>query len=393
MKNETPVIYSNSLNEISFRGLRPVDMDLFWAIASKIRDEGTRELYFTRSEIQALANYTGTKNRTVKDFIKDMETMSRKLSGLYTTLRKECGGFTLFVLFPEFDVTAEGVRLEVSKRFAPWFNEITGGFTRFELEAIISLKSGYSKELFRHLMQFKSTGFMRWSPEQLRERLAIPKSYKSEDINKRVLNPALKELTAKDELGNKLFKTLNLKKVKGGYRNLQIVAYEFHFTPQTDKLLPKEEAGQTFEEKAAIKNHFGNENASEAHKNLKKRLKLAKNKGNLPKQKEAPAVVEAPEPQELSPEDQAKIEEMKTLQQKILSGDGRNAKATAFEVQKHENGGMTFTKKPAPELVEVPEEDFEDYSQYDEGRLNPYLQDVTTKEAIAKEFDEGGKRK
>ena len=69
-------------------------------------------------------------------------------------------------------------------------NSIGTNFTRFELENVTKLTSGYSKELYRQLMQHRDgkTRKGAWfvKVEDFREVLAIPKSYKMSAIDLRV---------------------------------------------------------------------------------------------------------------------------------------------------------------------------------------------------------------
>ncbi|WP_215597711.1 replication initiation protein [Bacillus mycoides] len=256
MANEI-VRYHNEMNNVPLRNLRPVDMDLFWALASKVKDKGGETIYFSREEIISLANYD-KRNSTIKTFKEDMYVMSEKVMSLKTHLVKENGGFVMFVLFPTFDVDDNGVTVEVSRFFQPWFNNLLGNgqFTRFELDTILSLRSSYSKELFRYLMQFKSSGFWKVSLDDFREKMSVPKSYKISHIDQKILTIVQKELTEKDELGNSILKFLSIEKVKKGkYTTAPVTGFEFSFKVCENKILSKNEEDD-YVKKTAIKHDF-----------------------------------------------------------------------------------------------------------------------------------------
>ncbi|GAA7840027.1 hypothetical protein JP0186_07070 [Helicobacter pylori] len=67
-------------------------------------------------------------------------------------------------------------------------------FTSFNLLEFQQVRGKYAKTLYRLLKQYKSTGILSVEWTQFRELLDIPKDYKMENIDQKVLTPALKEL-------------------------------------------------------------------------------------------------------------------------------------------------------------------------------------------------------
>ena len=74
-------------------------------------------------------------------------------------------------------------------------NEITKNFTVFELQEFSSLKSTYSKQMYRQLKQWKKKGEKEYSVAEFRELLSIPDSYKASHIDSRILKPIQKKLS------------------------------------------------------------------------------------------------------------------------------------------------------------------------------------------------------
>src|SRR5699024_2903336 len=84
------------------------------------------------------------------------------------------------------------VHIQVDKPFINLFNDLEE-WTRFSLLQYTRLHTKYIKRLYRVLKQYRTTGWKRYTLEEFREALMIPKSYESTDINKRILNPAMED--------------------------------------------------------------------------------------------------------------------------------------------------------------------------------------------------------
>jgi len=145
--------------------------------------------------------------------------------------------FTEFVLFTKYKVSAkkQDVTIAVNEEFSYILNELTSNFTRFELNEFVSLQSKYSKNLYRLLKQFRSTGQVYFTLEEFKLKLDIPKSYALCDINKKVLTPIKEELTP-------LFENLKIEKIKDkSKRGHPITHINFSFKPHKRKTIQKAE--------------------------------------------------------------------------------------------------------------------------------------------------------
>jgi len=217
-------IYKNELNTVPFRSFNSTEMDLFFAICAKMKNQGLSKIRYSFNDLKILSSYAD-KHR--ERFIKDLEKTYSKMVNL--TYRFENNEqIRKFVLFTDFiiDKKNEYVEISVNSSLKHILNEITGNFTKFELREFTALNSSYSKTAFRLLKQFRLTGFWKVKIEDFRDLLDIPKSYKTNDINKRVLTPINKELSS-------IFNNLKIKKIKAKKQN-RIEYLEFSFTPQDD---------------------------------------------------------------------------------------------------------------------------------------------------------------
>lgn len=79
--------------------------------------------------------------------------------------------------------------------------EIKRNYTSFETRAILGLKSKYAKRLYLLASQFKNTGVKYVNLTELKKQLALSDKYpKINDLKKRVLEPAIKEINAVSDL-------------------------------------------------------------------------------------------------------------------------------------------------------------------------------------------------
>lgn len=216
---------SNQMNTLGFRNFSPNEMDLFFSICSRIKEQGTEELTFSFEQLRELSNYKSTSNSR---FIDDLIRTNTKLMNLNVNFDNG-NEYVAFVLFPTFKLNREEqtLKIAVNTEFSFLLNELTNNFALFELEQFTYLKSSYAKTMYRLLKQFKSTGFFVISIDDFRETLDIPKSYRMSEIDKKVFTPILKEISP-------LYDRFEIEKIKK--KGNKIVQLKFHFM---EKNVPK----------------------------------------------------------------------------------------------------------------------------------------------------------
>ena len=220
------VVYKDELNTVPLRKFNSKEMDLFFSICSKMRNQGLTTITFTFEALRELSDY---KYTAYDRFIKDIEGVYDKLIQLNIRLGTSTE-FTKFVLFTKYSVSAknETVEIKINEEFKDVLNNIAGNFTKFELMEFTALASSYSKTAYRLLKQFRQSGYYIVSIDEFRRIFDIPDSYKMSHIDSRVLEPINKELPEH-------FKKLRINKLKGrGKRKRFIENIEFKFEPQTD---------------------------------------------------------------------------------------------------------------------------------------------------------------
>jgi replication protein B len=148
------------------------------------------------------------------------------------------------VIFPSIETDSKNkiLKIRVSQGFKErYINSPLKGWTRYELAEFVNLSGTYTKTIYRYLKQFKSSGRWRIRYDDFKELLGVPEKYRASEIDKWILKPAIKELSAERNLFDMRrtpFEKLVVIKHKKGR---EIEALEFCFMPQPVSELEKDE--------------------------------------------------------------------------------------------------------------------------------------------------------
>lgn len=217
------VKYHNNFNSVALKNFNGVEIDLLMAICSKLKNEDINEIKLEFSDLRRMINF---KHRGESRFIQNLEQMYKKLLNL--SIRMETDDRIInFVLFTKYEILKKEkvIMIKINEEFKFLLNNLVNSFTRFELNEFISLKSNYSKEIYRRLKQFKNTGIWKVKIDTFRELLNIPPKYRMSEIDKKVLKIATEELS-------EFFEDFKILKVKKGKK---IDLLEFRFTSENLK--------------------------------------------------------------------------------------------------------------------------------------------------------------
>ncbi|WP_369675289.1 replication initiation protein, partial [Enterococcus faecium] len=116
-----------------------------------------------------------------------LKALSDKL-GTLTYRFEDSDVYEQLWLFQKFriDKQQETVTIKANEEFEFILNSIGKNFTRFELDNFTKLRSSYTKELYRHLMQYRNkewrNGYWVVKVEDFRRALSIPSSYRMTNI-------------------------------------------------------------------------------------------------------------------------------------------------------------------------------------------------------------------
>ena len=222
MKNEV-VKYHNDLNTVTMRKWTAEEMNFFFSIIAKVRDEGTQEIEFNTDEIQSIANFD---KRNPKRWVDTMTNTADKISQL-TYIERTTEKISVMTLFSRFDIFPKErkVIVQVSPNFDYMVNRISANFTSYELHEFTQIRSTYAKSVYRLLKQWRTIGKKEFNINEFKRLLDTPEYYGPSEIDKNILKPVSRELT-------QYFKNLKVKKVKANTRGTPVTGYIFTWQPE-----------------------------------------------------------------------------------------------------------------------------------------------------------------
>ena len=217
------VKYDNYMNGLKFTGFTATDFNFLMLLCSKLRDKDILKIAISFDEIREKTGYTRT---ALKKFVSDLERMNDKLMKITCKLRTKTE-IIMFVLFPTFriDLDKQILTVAVNEEFKFILNELIKNFTRFDLDEFVKLDSKYSKNLYRLLKQYKSTGYYEVTLEDFRNKMDVPESYTTRDVTRKVVSMALKEL-------QNCFENLECTVKYAHKKGRPITGYIFTFKPE-----------------------------------------------------------------------------------------------------------------------------------------------------------------
>lgn len=238
------VVYSNDFNFMPLPTLTELEMNLFINIICNIKEN--REFKCSFEDFYNKINTDNKRTYSKKETLTYFEKLAEKLLRYTIKFSVKDRFYSLFVCFERIDLIKEQnndytLTIKAQEDFFNLVNNKQLGFTQFELCEFMSITGKYAKSLYRLLKQFRNTGKVicftqDW--QKFCELMQIPETYKSQsDIDKIILNPAIKELS-------KYFKNLTFKKIKDKNskgRGGKVIGIEFYFKTENKPIKTKEE--------------------------------------------------------------------------------------------------------------------------------------------------------
>lgn len=226
MSNEV-VKYDNDLNTIAMRNWSAEEMNFFFTIIAKVRDNGTEQLEFNTDDLKELSQFA---DRHSQRWVDTMTNTADKISQL-TYIERTTERVSIMTLFQRFDIfpSERSMTVQVSPNFDYIVNRISAGFTTYELSEFTQIRSTYAKSMYRLLKQWRTIGKKEFKIEDLKRLLDMPGYYGPSEIDKNVLKPVKKELPV-------YFNNLKVKKVKANTRGTPVTGYVFTWKPEKTPL-------------------------------------------------------------------------------------------------------------------------------------------------------------
>ncbi|GAA7387467.1 hypothetical protein MM0345_14860 [Helicobacter pylori] len=237
-KDNTYTTYHNNTNKVNLGKLSEREANLLFAIFQKLKDQGNTLIRFEPQDLKQMIMVKS--NLTNRQLLQILKNLLNNISGTNFWIIKEhvengeiYEDHTSYMLFKQFEIrihkptqTIEYLDVQLNDSYQYLLNNLGmgGQYTSFNLLEFQRVRGKYAKTLYRLLKQYKSTGILSVEWTQFRELLDIPKDYKMENIDQKVLNPSLKEL-------RKIypFEHLSYKKERRSHDRRKVTHIDFYF--------------------------------------------------------------------------------------------------------------------------------------------------------------------
>ncbi|MFP6270958.1 replication initiation protein [Helicobacter pylori] len=207
-KDNAYTTYHNNTNKVNLGKLSEREANLLFAIFQKLKDQGNTLIRFEPQDLKRMIMVKS--NLTNRQLLQILKNLLDNIGGANFWIIREhvengeiYEDHTSYMLFKQFDIrihkttqTIEYLEVQLNDSYQYLLNNLGmgGQYTSFKLLEFQRVRGKYAKTLYRLLKQYKSTGILSVEWSQFRELLDIPKDYKMENIDQRVLTPSLKEL-------------------------------------------------------------------------------------------------------------------------------------------------------------------------------------------------------
>ncbi len=207
-KDNTYITYHNNTNKVNLGKLSEREANLLFAIFQKLKDQGNTLIRFKPQDLKQMIMVKS--NLTNRQLLQILKNLLDNISGAnFWIIREHVENGEIYedhisyMLFKQFEIrihkptqTIEYLEVQLNDSYQYLLNNLGmgGQYTSFKLLEFQRVRGKYAKTLYRLLKQYKSTGILSVEWTQFRELLDIPKDYKMENIDQKVLTPSLKEL-------------------------------------------------------------------------------------------------------------------------------------------------------------------------------------------------------
>ncbi|MFP5992441.1 replication initiation protein [Helicobacter pylori] len=237
-KDNAYTTYHNNANKVNLGKLSEREANLLFAIFQKLKDQGNTLIRFEPQDLKRMIMVKS--NLTNRQLLQILKNLLDNIGGANFWIIREhvengeiYEDHTSYMLFKQFDIrihkptqTIEYLEIQLNDSYQYLLNNLGmgGQYTSFKLLEFQRVRGKYAKTLYRLLKQYKSTGILSVEWSQFRELLDIPKDYKMENIDQKVLTPSLREL-------HKIypFEHLSYKKERRSHDKRKVTHIDFYF--------------------------------------------------------------------------------------------------------------------------------------------------------------------
>ena len=204
------------------------ELKIFYQVTTLI-NQGDTDFKRYEMSVKDFAESLGL-NETNREFI--IKTCRSLLRQVFEIL-EDNGDYRGYTIFSEFAYSAkkQTITFEFNEKMKPYLLELRNNFTQIkQVKYIKEFDSKYTIRIYALLKDYRKMGHRDINIEALSKMLQLPKSYKNFDfINKKVLEPAMKEINEKSDLEIQSIEPVEKKGKK-------IIAVRITFNTRSDKV-------------------------------------------------------------------------------------------------------------------------------------------------------------
>jgi len=193
MNNKNIIKTSHKLNHFK-GGYTRLELDFIYAFISTIKDEDERFKDYKLS-LSELENKLGKRLELSKiEYIFDsLVTKTFKVHN-----DEKLAVYSFFTCL-EFNKITKELTVNFNEKLKPHLIQL-GTYAKGNFKYLLSFKSEYSKRIYMLLSQWRTRKSKVYEVDELKEMLAVPKSYKYNDFKRHVIVKAEKELKEKGDI-------------------------------------------------------------------------------------------------------------------------------------------------------------------------------------------------
>lgn len=230
IKTKTPKVYKNKkLNNANFSSYNLNDYQVFLQLISKVGGVDESGKYLQPENLQRI--YTLTAKEFSQQFNLELDSVynvlkriAKKLTETSITVEKpdlfETWHLSL-CSYSEYNHKEGRLTIEFTERIMPYLAQVKQRFVLYNLKEIANFGSLYTTRLYELIQEFKDTGYIIKSIDELRKIFAISTQYKLyADFKRKTFEHAVTEINSQYDMN------LSFEEIKQGRK---VVAIKFNF--------------------------------------------------------------------------------------------------------------------------------------------------------------------
>lgn len=247
--NKGKIVMHNNIYKVNLGMLSELESNLFFSLFNRLKDKNDTIIRFTPKELKALAGDPCMPNeRLYKLVINLFNNIAGANFDLIKMLDNEKVQRSKILFFRKFEIQhdrnkkIEYLDIQVNDPYFTYLlNDLETNFTTMQLRTFVDLSGKYAKNLFRLLERFKNATKNGVFQVHMYENniegfctfMGIPKDFRKDNIDARVLNPTIKQLTQKNGISpyEPPYKSIKVIKNKAKARGQKVLGYTFEVTP------------------------------------------------------------------------------------------------------------------------------------------------------------------